>query len=38
MSEKSKKNWATFLKIVSYVVTAILGAITGESVNLTNLI
>lgn len=31
MSEKSKKNWSTFLKVISYVITAIASAL-GYSV------
>lgn len=30
MSAASKKNWSTLLKVISYIVTALLGAI-GDS-------
>lgn len=32
MSQKSKKNWAVFLKILSYVATAIVSVISGNSI------
>lgn len=32
MSEKSKKNWTVFLKILSYVATAIVSVISGNSI------
>lgn len=32
MSEKSKKNWGVFLKILSYVATAIAAALSGNAI------
>ena len=32
MSETSKKNWGIFLKILSYVATAIAAAISGNAI------
>lgn len=32
MSEKSKKNWSVFLKILSYVATAVAAALTGNTI------
>lgn len=34
MSEKSKQNWTIVLKVISYVVTAILGALGANATNL----
>lgn len=32
MSEKSKANWAFVLKLISYVITAIAGALGGSTI------
>lgn len=34
MSEKSKKNWSIVLKVISYVVTALMGALGIQAANL----
>lgn len=38
MSEKSKTNWSFALKVISYVITAIAGFLTGDPSIISNIL